>query len=491
MKRLWNMMCMCICMVVTMGAISYAGQIESNTQKPMVLESVTSGVNEELMTQFLNGDAEEITIPVNTTFTIGTEGEVALGKIELRFANGEAPNKIKMYATDFNGQVNYETLAYISNNTTADHIFSYDGSRSAYITFEFEGESEKSCTLQGLSVYGDYNYPKSMEQGLGVTVLDAKDSRNPLSIYRIPIGKNIYRMAGEILENVSGQTDHEKILLFMNVVRDYRVGASRTLEGIIKDRIGACGDRSSVLAALAATQGLETRILSLANYPKGTGHAVVEIKVNGKWAVYDPSFGSFYTTTPENKRSPYVLSLKELRAGKGRLASCIVGFPELLVSNVSYGFLGPDIYEKANPIVVMGVDKMSYYPLEIDYNGDREITYDEFGSIYQGASYIGVGPANNFHIWTIKNLKSEKVYSFKIRGTFIGGEVADPNFGVYAVLDKGKILEGSNFTFNMQEGKSEWVIRFKPKTETVKLTLSPHYLGSDWYYINIDRFCIE
>lgn len=67
----------------------------TNEPEPMILENVTAGVNEEQMTQFLGGDAREVTIPVNTTFTIGMDDEAVLERIESRFSWNEKPSEIK------------------------------------------------------------------------------------------------------------------------------------------------------------------------------------------------------------------------------------------------------------------------------------------------------------------------------------------------------------------------------------------------------------
>ncbi|MDR1658014.1 MAG: hypothetical protein LBT47_10765 [Deltaproteobacteria bacterium] len=51
------------------------------------------------------------------------------------------------------------------------------------------------------------------------------------------------------------------------------------------------------------------------NYPENSGHAVAEIKVDGRWQLCDPTYGLYYTTEPGNNLNPYLLSFEELRNG--------------------------------------------------------------------------------------------------------------------------------------------------------------------------------
>ena len=139
-------------------------------------------------------------------------------------------------------------------------------------------------------------------------LLDEYDERNPLRVYGNLICKYVELPANDILKNAESDiTDHEKVMCFMEYISDYKIGFTKSdsgdyLQNVIIRKVGACGGYSNLLAALCATQEIESRLLTLGNYPENDGHAVVEIKIDGKWADYDPTYVSYYTTTPENEK---------------------------------------------------------------------------------------------------------------------------------------------------------------------------------------------
>lgn len=459
--------------------------------------SVNNNLDKDNIQKFFDGEIDSINLPPKTRITIGFEGELELEKISMSFLKENIPSNFKIYSTDSSGNINYSTLFESTQNTNEIIDAKFDKVDAAYISIEFLDE-EKTCELNDFKIYGKPTYEEYFNQDTE-TVLSEKDEKNPLSVWRVPIKKDIYLLAQDILKGKDDLTNHEKIALFMDYTKKFKIGTNLPKpENVVKDKIGECGGFANTVAALAATQGIETRILTLGNYPINDGHVVIECKINNKWSVYDPTYGSYYTTTPENNKNPYVLSFDELKSGRGNNSDIKknVGIPERLISKASYDFLGPEIYELANPSGVVSPLNKMYYPLSIDYNKDKEITSNEFGGAYQGISYIGAASMNNSHKWTIIGLKENKEYSFKIDGTFVGGEaqadgILDSNFNAYAAIENGTIISGENFTFNIKQNKKEWVIKFKPQSDTVKITLSHNYVGPEFHYVSLDKFTVE
>ena len=94
-------------------------------------------------------------------------------------------------------------------------------------------------------------------------------------------------------------------MVFMQFISEWYVGLDSGQHYLaLGSYIESCGGYSNVLAALAATQGLDARIINLHNYPQNGGHTVCEIYYDGAWHMYDPTYGAFYTSTPENSVSP-------------------------------------------------------------------------------------------------------------------------------------------------------------------------------------------
>lgn len=468
-----------------------------NLWKKVKVWSANNNIDVNNIQKFFNGEVTSIELPPKTSITIGFEGELELEKLNISFKEGNIPSKIKIYSTDYLGARNYCSLFETDKNINSQLEIKANKSKAAYITIQILDETN-SCTLNGFNMYGKPTYPEYFNKDSEI-VLDAKDEKNPLNAWRIPVKRNIYLLAEDILNGKNDLTEHEKIVAFMNYMKDYKTGLSLSSpEYVFKDKIGSCGSYTNCLVALAATQGMEARIITMANYPKNAGHVVAEIKVNGKWGVYDPTYDIYYTTTPDDTKNPYVLSLDELKSGRGKDTDVkkVIGFPERLISQMANDFASPEIYTLANPCGIVSPRNKLYYPLSIDYNLDREITSNEFGIIYQGASYIGAAGMNNSHIWTINGLEKDKEYSFKINGTFVGGElqkngILDSDFNAYATIENGTIISGENFTFNIEENKKEWVIKFKPQSDAVKITLSHNYVGPEFHYISLDKFAVE
>jgi hypothetical protein len=74
----------------------------------------------------------------------------------------------------------------------------------------------------------------------------------------------------------------------------------------------ACGGYAYVLRGLLAAHGIKTRYANLYNLPQQGNHTMVEAEVGpGKWALFDPTFGAFFSSTGAIDGTP--LSLEEIR----------------------------------------------------------------------------------------------------------------------------------------------------------------------------------
>lgn len=485
-----------ICLIIIFAF--FINNTRPKTKRNTILLQCSEDINKEDFEKFLIGETETVQVPEKSKFTLGFNGEISLEKIVIKFQADKIPANIEIYSTDYMGAINYDDLYEVKDNTKNNLVVDVGNKyKCAYVSFEIL-DDKGEFALSDISIYGKPTYPECLE-GESEIVLEAKDGKNPLNVWIQPIRKNIYTLADEILKGKNGLTPHEKIVLFMEYMKDYKIGSNlASPENIFKDKIGECGNFSNALVALATTQNMEARIITMGNYPINDGHVVAEIKVNNKWCVYDPTYAAYYTITPEDAKNPYVLSFEELRAGraKDKGVTRVVGFQERLTSEIAYEFLGPDIYELANPAGPIGVSKKMFYPLNIDYKRDREITKEEYGAGYQGASYIGAAGINSSHSWSISNLEPNKEYTFKILGSYVGGDLMEgnspnPDFNAYASIENGLIIDGSKFTFNMDNGNKEWVIKFKPEDSTAKITLSHDYVGPDFHYVQLDKFSIE
>lgn len=330
-----------------------------------------------------------------------------------------------------------------------------------------------------------------------VVLLAADDPANPLSAWRTPI-TNRWKMAARQLLGEAKLTDHEKILRFMAVMRNHRVGYPTHDDPltVMREKIGACGNWTNVLLSLAAAEGIPGRILSLANYPTNNGHAVAELKIGGKWRVYDPTYESFFVRGDPHLSSPDVLSFQELREGKGRARDVVrvVGHTERLRRGkaMAEAFAGVDIYEKADPAGPIGPDKPLTYPLTLAARGNKALLKSaDFGPTYQGVSYIGAAGICHFHRWTLTNLQPGQKYVFSFLVSGIGGEQPDQPFRLLV-----SALEGCrNFQpmeILIQKRATQRVeIFFQAASDRAVFLLHHPYRGPKFHYIPLQEIRLE
>ncbi len=456
--------------------------------------SLSSNLDSEQLQKFLDGEISSIVLPSSSWFTVSFKGELRLDKINLSFLDSSSINKIEIYDTDYYGIINYKNIFSNIEKLSESIEINCDNINSSYICIKIDIENNENCELNKFTIYGQPTYLDFFGNKSNI-VLNSRDDTNPLSVWRQPLTENIYKLADNILGNNKNLTDHEKVVKFMEYIKEFKIGVSTyNIEEVIKDKIGACGEYANILAALLTTQNIDSRLITLANFPENDGHVSLEVKINDKWSVYDPTYGVYYTTTPDELKNPYVLSFDELRSGRGKDADVtrIVGTPERLISQMAYNFLGPEIYELANPAGVIGPENKMFYPLYLDYIVDNEITKDEFTTAYQGISYIGAAGINNSHIWSISNLEPQKVYKLIIDMSFIGGEKYGEDFDAYAQINNGgSIINGKDYTFNSTNNNLTWEIEFVADLKNVEIILSHNYFGPEFHYINIDSISVN
>ena len=358
-----------------------------------------------------------------------------------------------------------------------------------------KAKEDAGAVLHSISAKGKPTLIPQILRDLGESpiVVDAADPSNPISIYRKPIRKIHYQLAEKLLEGTESLSDHQKMMVFMDYIADFHIGTTPK-ESILEEYVGACGRYSNLLATLAYTQGMPARLLSLANYPEEAGHAVCEVFYDGAWHLYDPTFGAYYTTSaPDEAAQPVVLGYEELSQGLGNVpdVTCVVTSPHRLVhEKLSYGFLGPRIYEKANPKGVIGPEFPMVYPLSLQAapNGSTVLTEKDFSNEYQGIQYIGAAAINNMHEWTLGNLELDREYEFSIVGKFVGGDRMVP-FQAKASSENVLITEGEEHVFDTEDKSTlEWKIRFIPEVDEAKIMLTHDYRGPELCYIWLSGF---
>ena len=223
------------------------------------------------------------------------------------------------------------------------------------------------------------------------------------------------------------------------------------------------------------------RLVGLYNYPVDNGHVVTEEYIDGQWELFDPSFGSYYTADPTNTTNPVCLSYDQMQSGMGSSPSvqCVVTNPlHLNTWPGSSPFLGPAIYEQANPGGPIGPEYPMVFPLSLDLTTAPVLDQSMFGPAYLGADYIGGSIVNYNQLFTITGLTAGQTYNFTIvysgfSGTAARGQTYFQTTG--QVTDGGTLTSGGSYQYAFAGGNSPWVISFTASSDTAHVLLTNPY----------------
>ncbi|MDR1920813.1 MAG: hypothetical protein LBS31_03610 [Candidatus Adiutrix sp.] len=318
------------------------------------------------------------------------------------------------------------------------------------------------------------------------------DPANPLRIFSFyPITKGMNDVARLIIgdENLS---PHQKIVKFMHEFDDHEYYAmTKTATGVetMLTGIGGCGTWTNALMEFAWTQGWEGRIVYLHNFPVNAGHTLAEIKINGQWRLYDPTYGLYYTTEPENSLDPQVLGYEELRRG-GALApgvARVAGNEKRLAAGGA--FADPLIFTQAQPAGPIGQDKPMVFPLTLALNSVLES--EKFDTSTQGAPYIGAAYVNNHQKWTLTGLRPGQNYAFIITPAYIDDQEksagAKGSFILQARFENAESSETLERTFQADD-LGPWRLEFTAAGDEAALYFSHPYLGPKSRYLGVKSY---
>lgn len=322
--------------------------------------------------------------------------------------------------------------------------------------------------------------------------LGPNDDKNPLKKYRKPISMRIKKLSDRLSSGC--KTDHEKIIRFMEYIGHFKVGTSsnKDLDNLFDEKIGACGEFSNALLALSACQNIDGRHINFCNYPKNDGHTVTEIKTDGKWRVYDPTFAAYYIKNDENNKQP--LSFKSIRNSYKNNPEVIDVVSHLYREGFN-DYTGKNIFLRAMPCGVIGYTESFFYPLTLDIKKQLHLERKDFGPQNQGADFLGVADTNNNQTWSLKNLTPGKTYEFSIHPELIGGDIEisdDKKFIIKAAIKSGAKPLVTNHSFDCsQKDIAPLTIKFIADASVVTLELSHAYRGPNHRYLSMKKYEIK
>lgn len=397
------------------------------------------------------------------------------------------PINIRTYESDSSGKKIAE-LSSLGGNSSSRLEYVVEAERPVdFVRIEFQGFSgQPRVLLRLIEVFEVYDGAEDSKSD--TLYLPAGSDSNPLGIFGYSVMRSLKDLSDRLASGA--ETDHEKVLKFMSYIDAFGVGtpSSGSPDVVVREKVGACGEFTNVLLGLAAAQGMEGRYVNLYNYPEGDGHTVAEIKVDGRWVLYDPSYSAYYTSVLGSERE--ALSFDQIVS---RYRSGDEVFPVIRNSRSgSDRFTGKNIFTKAYPLGVIGPDKPMFFPLTLDFNGKKSLNEKEFGAKFQGADFIGVASTNQQQNWFFDGLIPGREYSFEITvkglsGNFIAG---DDVFVLRAMIyeSNGAFREVS-YEFNSLNSSSQtFRISFVATSSRQNLALVHDYSGPEYRYIRMQHY---
>jgi len=201
---------------------------------------------------------------------------------------------------------------------------------------------------------------------------------------------------------------------------------------IIHDGFALCGGKSLVFATLCRKAGMAARYVGSMYMPELRSHAISEVFYDGKWHLYDPTFGIFFYSNADYDNTGYVISFHDLvsnpygwtpfkvvsKAGTGLYDESVKTFA---ITKVGRSYLAEhddesvDSYRKdlneAYPIAY-GSDDMVSYPVDANLlenasqwfgqRDDRDGELADYAVRFSGSHYVGNGMPPAFHTWVVK-----------------------------------------------------------------------------------------
>ena len=436
-------------------------------------------------------DAVSATLPL--TFTISLGRASALQSLQFVWdAPASYATAYTVDAMDFDQSSPLQTIAKVSKAAGQVQYLNVGWVQAAYLRITVtQATTGSAVVLRQFQVMG--TRPTEIQSILLDSSNDAwflapSDPRNPLGIYGLPVTVAMQKIADKILVGRGTLTDHQKIVAFMEFLNDAWVGDASTAapEETVLEGIGSCGNWSNTLAALAATQGLEARIIDLFNYPwidsqgRNSAHVVTEIKIDGNWCVYDPTYGVYFTTDRDNTVNPQVLGFADLQAGMGDDPGVtrVLGNANRLAEggDPAQSYASATIYTEANPSGVIVPDKPMVFSAGLALLTKPSLTKADFGSV-QGVWILGAAYVNVSQAFSLTGLTAGQRYTFTAAYDGAGGDLGNNSeFDATSKLTGGIIESGAAYTYDFNSVHGAWSISFIAMASTVELQLTHAYL---------------
>ena len=417
------------------------------------------------------------------------EANLQCRSLKMDFSNcAYIPSAITAKAVDVTGQQVYRDLFSVSGNT--ELVLDIPVNKPfTFILIEMSNCSFRSDRRFDKAPEMDFHFDPEQERELfedrelhKKIILAADDPANPLSIIRQPVTE-YYRHFADKLIRKSGKespTDFEKVMIFMDHI--CRINGGYAFDsspfGTLHERIGACGAVSFALNALSAASGIRCRNVNLCNFPENCAHSVTEQFIDGKWRIFDPTYGIYY----KNAKTGEIMSFEELRDPANRGIPVCINPEKYAQSGESVGWGTQRAYLHSDPAGVIGPDYPMVYPEKLTWPDLPAATPPDLA--HQGSDYLGTAMVNVNHEWRIGGLQAGKKYRFTIFPRCLGGDSGELYFAFTA-----QVGDRPAETFSLHRDQLKPVeIDFTADAPQTTIRLTHGYRGPKFHYLQIRRY---
>lgn len=295
----------------------------------------------------------------------------------------------------------------------------------------------------------------------------------------------------DILETHLGRgntlSDEEKSIRILAYVASSLASApnSGSATKIIRDGFALCGGKSYVFVMLCRKVGIPARYVGSMYMSTLGSHAASEVFYEGRWHLYDATYGMFFYSNHDYDKKGYVISFHDLvsnpdtgtpfrTAPKDPIGQQNMSIEPLAIAKVE----GREKNEDAKEVelyrkevdegfpIAYGSDDIVSYPVDANLlqessqwfgqvNGsDHELATYEVR--FSGSHYVGNGTPPAFHTWLVKALPYTKI-NIEYYST-----LPDPPKLCLVPLRSARVIEsryeGKKVTFTVCTNDSEAVL---------------------------------
>ena len=241
---------------------------------------------------------------------------------------------------------------------------------------------------------------------------------------------------GTVLKNKTNPSDEEKCIQILKYISSSFVDQPNdgSATKMIRDGFALCGGKSHSFAILCRKAGMPARYVGSMYMSTMSSHAISEVFYEGRWHLYDATFGMFFYSRSDYDKAGRVISFHELvsnpevgtafkvvpKAGAGKYDDSIKAFPITRVGSEQTKRGKKEVkllsrYRKeineAYPIAY-GSDDLVSYPVDANL---LQVKNQWFGKVndsneelaryearFAGSHYVGNAAPPAFHTWLVK-----------------------------------------------------------------------------------------